>query len=398
MEKSNLKLYIEINNVDLIFIVFEKNSQNNFKIIYDSNVLIKGVEKKSITNMEEFFNLIKENIFLIEKKFNHTFKEVILILENLNTSFINLTGYKRLNGTQISRENITYILNSLKSYVSEIEKKKKILHIFNTNFNLDNKKVENLPIGLFGDFYSHELSFAIIKLNDYKNLEEIFSKCNLKIKKVLLKSFIKGVCINKKNDDINTFFQIKLNNDNSKVFYFENNALKFEEDFEFGLDIILRDVSKITYLKMDIVKQILEKTNFTKDSKEDELIEKDFFQDENYRKIKKKLIYEIISERIKEILNLILFKNINFQHLNKSSKAVFLEFNIEFKNHNIKAIFTEIFKSYDKFNLEVTNELTRENIIKTADKIVHFGWKKEAIPITQIKKSLIGRLFEGIFG
>ena len=287
MEKSNLKLYIEINNVDLIFIVFEKNSQNNLKIIYDSNVLIKGVEKKSITNMEEFFNLIKENIFLIEKKFNHTFKEVILILENLNTSFINLTGYKRLNGTQISRENITYILNSLKSYVSEIEKKKKILHIFNTNFNLDNKKVENLPIGLFGDFYSHELSFAIIKLNDYKNLEEIFSKCNLKIKKVLLKSFIKGVCINKKNDDINTFFQIKLNNDNSKVFYFENNALKFEEDFEFGLDKILRDVSKITYLKMDIVKQILEKTNFTKDSKEDELIEKDFFQDENYRKIKK---------------------------------------------------------------------------------------------------------------
>ena len=95
---------------------------------------------------------------------------------------------------------------------------------------------------------------------------------------------------------------------------------------------------------MDIVKQILEKTNFTKDSKEDELIEKDFFQDENYIKIKKKLIYEIISERIKEILNLILFKNINFQHLNKSSKAVFLEFNIEFKNHNIKAIFTEIFK------------------------------------------------------
>ena len=79
---------------------------------------------------------------------------------------------------------------------------------------------------------------------------------------------------------------------------------------------------------MDIVKQILEKTNFTKDSKEDELIEKDFFQDENYRKIKKKLIYEIISERIKEILNLILFKNINFQHLNKYQS---IEFHNEFK-------------------------------------------------------------------
>ena len=46
MEKSNLKLYIEINNVDLI-LSFSKNSQNNLKIIYDSNVLIKGVEKRA---------------------------------------------------------------------------------------------------------------------------------------------------------------------------------------------------------------------------------------------------------------------------------------------------------------------------------------------------------------
>ena len=37
--------------------------------------------------------------------------------------------------------------------------KKKIFHIFNSKFFLDKKKIENLPIGLFGDFYSHELSF-----------------------------------------------------------------------------------------------------------------------------------------------------------------------------------------------------------------------------------------------
>ena len=36
------------------------------------------------------------------------------------------------------------------------------------------KKFENLPIGLFGDFYSHELSFNLIKENDYENLKEIF--------------------------------------------------------------------------------------------------------------------------------------------------------------------------------------------------------------------------------
>ena len=124
---------------------------------------------------------------------------MILILDNFDIKFINLSGFKKLNGSQILRENITYILNTLKSCVDEIESKK-ILHIFNSKFNLDNKKIENLPVGLFGDFYSHELSFILINKNDYKNLKNIFDKCNLMIKKILVKSFIKGsiICSKKK--------------------------------------------------------------------------------------------------------------------------------------------------------------------------------------------------------
>ena len=95
-----------------------------------------------------------------------------------------------MNGSQISRENVTYILNTLKSYVNQIEENKTILHIFNSSFSLDNKKIQNLPIGLFGDFYSHELSLALINTNDYKNLKNIFDKCNLKINKILLKKVL----------------------------------------------------------------------------------------------------------------------------------------------------------------------------------------------------------------
>ena len=80
-----------------------------------------------------------------------------------------------MNGSQILRENITYILNTLKSYINEIETKKNIIHIFNSKFYLDNKKIENLPIGLFGDFYSHELSFVLINSNDYKNLKKFLT-------------------------------------------------------------------------------------------------------------------------------------------------------------------------------------------------------------------------------
>ena len=118
--------------------------------------------------------LIKENIYLIEKKIDYIFKEVILIIDNFNCSLISFSGFKKLNGSQLGKENVTYILNDLKSKLLEIEKEKTILHIFNSNFLLDKKKINNVPIGLFGIFYSHELSFFLIDNNDFKNLNNIF--------------------------------------------------------------------------------------------------------------------------------------------------------------------------------------------------------------------------------
>ncbi len=40
-----------------------------------------------------------------------------------------------------------------------MKKQKTIMHIFNSKSVLDGKNIENLPIGLFGDFYNHELTF-----------------------------------------------------------------------------------------------------------------------------------------------------------------------------------------------------------------------------------------------
>ena len=223
MKISSLTLYLEINNSKLIFFVLESDENNNSKIIHESNTPLNGIQNNRISDLEKSFELIKQNIYLIEKKLNHTFKDIVVILENFNPSFVNLTGFKKLNGSQVLRENITYILNTLKSYVNEIYSNKKILHIFNSRFNLDNKKIENLPIGLFGDFYSHELAFILINLNDYKNLKNILNKCNLKVKKIILKSFIKGAHLSTNNQNTETFFQIKIGDDTSKIFYFQNN-------------------------------------------------------------------------------------------------------------------------------------------------------------------------------
>ena len=397
MKNFSLKLYLEINNFSFIFLVGESNENENFKIAYKLEIPLQGIENSRITSLEKVTDVIKKNIYIIEQELNHTFKEVVLILENFELTFINLSGFKKLNGSQILRENITYILNNLKSYIDKTESKKTILHIFNSKFYLDNKKVENLPIGLFGDFYSHELSFALINSNDEKNLKTIFHNCNLKLKKIFIKSFLKGANISDSFKNKETFFQIKISERNSKIFYFENNSLKFEQNFAFGTDIIINDISKVTSLKTDTVKIILNKINLRNDISENELIKKELFESDVFRKIKEKLIYNIASARIKEIIELMLTKNVNFLNYNKVSNDVFFEIDTKSQLINLEGIFERIFSMYGNYNLIPIKSLTSENLINTVNNLVYFGWKKEAIPVLQVKKSVFARFFDKIF-
>ena len=221
MKKEPLALYLEINNFNLIFFAGTTEDKNNFKTIFKLVVPLIGISDNRVSDFEKILNTIKENIYIIEQKLNYTFREIILILDNFNPTFINLCGFKKLNGSQILRENITYIINNLKSFVNKIYPDQVILHIFNSKFLLDKKKIENLPIGLFGDFYAHELSFSLINENNFKNLKHIFENCNLKLKKIFLKSFLKGAFLSNHNSKTDTFCQININNSNTKIFYFE---------------------------------------------------------------------------------------------------------------------------------------------------------------------------------
>tara|TARA_B100001121_G_scaffold265297_1_gene247218 strand:- start:239 stop:667 length:429 start_codon:yes stop_codon:yes gene_type:complete len=140
MQSLHPSLFIEINNLNYIFLVGTNDENNNFKINYKLVVPLQGIEKNIIFDLEKACNCLKDNIYNIEQNLNLTFKEVILILENFNPLFVNLSGFKNLNGSQILRENITYILNILKSSLIEEEKNKTVLHMFNSKFTLDKKK------------------------------------------------------------------------------------------------------------------------------------------------------------------------------------------------------------------------------------------------------------------
>ena len=396
MKIEPLNLLIEINNFNFVFVAVERVNENYSKIIFEENIPIQGIQDNKITDYNLILKIFKEKIYLLEHNLNSVFKEVIIIIDNFNCSLINFSGFKKLNGSQLLKENITYILNFLKSQINEIENKKTILHIFNTKFILDDKEMVNLPIGLFGNFYYHELSFFLLDNNDYHNLQKVLSDCNLKIKKIISKDFIEGASLIKSNSKLSNLFKIEISEEHSKIIFIENSSLKYVQDFKFGSNLIIKDISKVTGLEINIIKTILINSNFS-EKELGELVEKKFFKDNNYRKISKKLIIDIAKARIEELFEIILFKNINTKSFLKKKISIFLKINDSLILRKFTNSFKLFFSKKDNCFLNIIANDEIKNFYTNANDIVQFGWKKEAVPIILEKRSILARLFNFLF-
>lgn len=397
MKLNSPKLFIKIDHYEISYIAADIDDNNNFSLLEEIILPTEFINDNKITDLKKITDQIKKNILKIEENINFTFKEVIIILNSFTFTFLNITGYKHLNGSQILKENITYIINSLKSCINENEIKKNILHIFNTKYQLDKKTIDNIPVGLFGNFYTHELSFNLINKNDLKNLKTIFDTCNIKIKKILTESFVKGALISDTHQKVETFLFIQLSKTFCKVFYVENDSIKFDESFKFGTNLIIKDISKITNLKNDKINDILRHNIFTNKNSENEFIEKKFFDYHSYRKIKKDLILDIAEARICEFTEVLLSKNINFKNFFDKSNLIFLEINDSNQLNCFKELYRQCFSFNNKFQVKMLDKLKSLNLVEFSYRISEFGWKKEAIPILTRPKSLITRIFQGLF-
>ena len=397
MRNKSPILIIEINKDDFSFICGKSDENFNFELIQELKIPLNGIEKKKIKDSQSVRKIIKKNIIDIEKKINFTFKDIILIINNFDCNVINFSGYKKLNGAQLEKDNITYILNSLKSKISEIEEQKTILHIFNSKYFLDKKKIENLPVGLFGNFYSQELSFFLIEKDNFKSIQNIFNECNLKIKNIFSKNYLDGVNIINNDSKQETFFIVEINKNNSEIIFFEDSSLRFVQNFEFGSDIIINDISKVIALDIQTIKNILHDLDFTKERIKNEILEKEYFKNNNFRKIKKNLIYEIAKARIQEIAEIILFKNINMLSFIKKKNNLFLKVNDKSSQKCFKNAYQFAFSFNNNSEFKFIENFSRESTCDSALKLVHYGWKKEAVPVIHEKKTILARLFNLIF-
>ena len=392
-------LFLEINEKNFIFLVVKYNQDLNFQILDSLIVKSEGIDNGKIVNIKTSSEILKKNLNAIEKKIGYTFKKVILVNNQNNYNCINVTGFKNIGGSQISEDDISYILNELKTLVLDSEKDYSLIHLFNSNYTLDNLNLKNLPIGLFGDVYNHHLTFFLLLKNDLKNLKQVLNNCHVEVERIVLKPFADGInkITNKKiNED---FFEIRIGEKFTYISIFKNKSLIYSQNFLFGSEIIKKDIAKVCSLKRETVDDILEKIDLDNLSveKKEEYLDKKFFKENNYRKISLNIIDEIIDSRVAELIMLIYGKNINLNFLKDEIKKIYFTLEDNKIYRNIQSNIINKFPNTKDIEFNLLDQNDQLNACIGSAILNGSGWEREAIPIIQTKKSLISRIFSTFF-
>ena len=399
MEIKKPYLFTEINDNFFNFLVVEYDEELDFKVIHSKSVKSEGVTFGEIMDLDSCFKIIQKSINEIEKEINFVFNKVTIISEFLNLKCINVSGAKKLNGAQITEEDISYILNNIKKLVVDNEPHESILHLFNSNFVIDNVNSKKLPVGLFGEFYNQHLTFYLLPKIDLKNLKFIFNRCKINIERIFLKSFVEGVSLINKQKINSKFAIINIHKNKSNISFFDNFSPIYSENFKFGSDIIIQDVSKICSFSFDTAKKIIYENNFDEVNKEidKKYLSEKYFGTKKFRKISFSHIKNIIDARIEELVDLIYENNINLKIIKNQNSLAYIYFQDDNILKNLILSFKKNFSNLENLESLKQSQGERMNACMSSAELLGKGWEKEAIPITQSKKSIISRIFSSFF-
>jgi len=243
------------------------------------------------------------------------------------------------------------------------------------------------------------MTFFLANKTTLKNLKLTFNNCGINIDRIILKSFADGISYSLKNKNDTNFTTIALQNKRINISIFKNKSYIFTQDFDFGTDLIIKDISKLCSLKFEEVNLLLKEVNLKAVLENDieSYLDKKFFSMSPYRKIKHQLILDIITSRLEELVEICYERNINIKYFKKSDGVIYITIetfeyfkNIQFALQKNKLIDTECL--FGK-NIEDSSLFT----LNGTAVLIAKGWEKEAIPFIQSKKSIISTFFSRLF-
>ena len=377
---------IDLGDVNLKCVIFKINNNSDLEILSSATTLSEGIHNDVIINLKKASGAIRTCISEAEKKARISLKKINLIFEQPDFLCTKLSKNKKINGTKIHKDDIEFLLKEAKKQLILNDKNQSIIHIFNHNYMVDGKKFIEEPIGVYADSLTHEITFITTTKNNLKNINQVFTNCDIEIERLVSRIFSLGVKSLNNEEFQSGSILIDIGFEKISLGVFSNLALIHSITFPFGMNHIIKDLSKVCSLSLNESKNIRNDIDFSFENNQklfdsNSYLKNTYFIDSKFRKISRNLIINVIKARLDEIVEL-LKKQLTISGLslvfgkNILLAGEALNFN-NIEKYLANSFETQIRKADDK-NMEEFEKNFSSCL--GALKIIKDGWETEAIP------------------
>ena len=398
---------IELGNVNLKCLIFQINKNNSSEVLSTAITPSEGIHNDVVVNLTKASNAIRLSIGTAEKKAKISLKKINVVFEQPDFLCTKFSKHKKIDGSKIHKDDIEFLLKESKKQLILNDKNQSIIHIFNHNYIVDGKIFAEEPIDVYADSLTHELTFITTPKNNLKNINQVFIDCDIEIERLISRIFTLGVKLLNNGDLQFGSILIDLGFETTSLGLFKNLALVHSITFPFGINHIIKDLSKVCSLNLRESENIKNNIDFSFQNNqnlfdENDYLKNTYFINSNFRKISKNLILDVIKARLDEIFAL-LKKQLIVPGFNFNSGINLLLVGEGSNLFNLEKYCTNFFgqnvKTIDNNNVE-KDEYLEKNFIPSlgALKIIKDGWETEAIPEISGKNIEKIGLFEKIFG
>ena len=180
IKQTNFETYLYISKNIFNIFVYEKINRKN---LY--NEKLKVDEQFNFQDLNNLSKFLDDNIFKIEKLIGIFIKNIILIIESDEISFVDVGIKKKTYDSIVGNKNLEKTLVELKDLFKENYKDRHIMHMVIVNYFINGKKYSTFVNDLDVNELCLEVSFRSISNNLVSILDKILEKYQIKVNKYM---------------------------------------------------------------------------------------------------------------------------------------------------------------------------------------------------------------------
>jgi len=180
IKQTNFETYLYISKNTFNIFVYEKINRKN---LYNEKLEVD--EQFNFQDLNNLSKFLDDNIFKIEKLIGIFIKNIILIIESDEISFVDVGIKKKRYDSLVGNKNLEKTLVELKDLFKENYKDRHIMHMVIVNYFINGKKYSTFVNDLDVNELCLEVNFRSISTNLVSILDKILEKYQIKVNKYM---------------------------------------------------------------------------------------------------------------------------------------------------------------------------------------------------------------------